>query len=233
MFWKWLDEFGTLLFFLLILAASLWLCFGKSRSQEETGPAHVSKDGPASDGTPEQIPLPPSIRMRNVGGSDGAGLCVNTSLEHAARYQGIFGLYGLREWSRQFPGGSYPERVDKQLAEFCRTKGVSLPLYLNVETCDLDLLRKATDTGRPVSITYSVSPTGRYEGRRIAHMLNLVAAGAGKGPDGKGWWGIMDNNHPDSTEWMSEAQFRQTWCGRGQGWAVIFLDPAPPAIPAH
>ncbi len=65
-------------------------------------------------------------------------------------------------------------------------------------------------------------------------MVTLVGAGIGKGPDGKGWWCVLDNNYPDSYEWMSENQFLRTYTGGGQGWCVIFGTPAgPPPVPFH
>ncbi len=79
-------------------------------------------------------------------------------------------------------------------------------------------------------ITYGVSPSGRYGGQTVYHMVNLAAAGAGKGPDGKGWWCVQDNNFPGTWEWMSEAQFARAYSAGSGPWAAFLLVPSPPPI---
>jgi hypothetical protein len=59
--------------------------------------ASIGKDT-SPDGFWANCYLPLEERMKNVGGSDGSGLCVFTSLEHAAREQGIESLRGFRKW---------------------------------------------------------------------------------------------------------------------------------------
>ncbi len=75
-------------------------------------------------------------------------------------------------------------------------------------------------------VTYSFSPTKRYGGARIAHMVSLVHA------DDQ-WFCVLDNNYPglDKYEWMSPAEFLKTYTGGGGGWAVILLDRGPPPLP--
>lgn len=186
--------------------------------------------GPVGDDTvpgsvlQAQASIPMSERKNNVGGSDGAGLCVFTSIEHAARRQNVFQLKEFQKFMKSRPGGGYPEKVDKKIAELCQEKGYPKPAYLQVTGKDLEILKAACASGRMPSITYSYSPTGRYGGRRIAHMVNLVHA------DQK-WWGILDNNYITRIEWLSEEEFRGPYMGRGNGWAVILLKSSPPPIP--
>lgn len=70
-------------------------------------------------GVRAQIDLPASLHIRNTGGSDGAGLCVSTSVEVAARWHGLHELDGFQQWARRRPGGAYPEKLDSMLRAFC------------------------------------------------------------------------------------------------------------------
>lgn len=185
------------------------------------------------DGTAVACDLPDRFHQKNTGGSDGAGLCVYASARHTGRWQNDAAFEGLFDWMRSKPGGSYPEKFDKTLKQFCQEKGLPVPRYIQVEGGDLEILKLACKTGRMPGVTYCVSPTGRYGGQRIAHMTSLAGAGEGKGPDGKGWYVILDNNYPQSYEWMSESEFRKAYTGMGGGWAIVLLLPSPPPPPRN
>lgn len=215
---------------MLALVLSIALAGGQACAQSK---AHVTKDGVANDGTEVQVDLPRVLHVKNVGGSDGAGLCVFTSIQHSAYWQRVEPFQGFQAFMRSQRGGGWPEKVDAMAKMLCTKQGVEKPLYLQVQSNDLDVLRLACKTGRMPAITYAYSPTKRYGGQKIAHMVNLVAAGVGQGPDGKGWWVILDNNYPGSYEWMSEAEFTRAYRGGAQGWCVILLDPAPPPPPRN
>lgn len=225
--------------FLLIAAATLTAALGFAQPGAGS-PAHVTAEPFASDGTPVDADLPKVLHMKNTGGSDGprgpgsgSGLCVFTSTEHSARYQNVTQLLGFQKWMTRKPGGGYPEKLDDMIAAYCREQKVPVPAYVQIQSNDLSLLKAAAKSARMIGVTYAVSPTGRYGGARIAHMVNLVAVGAGKGPDGKGWYCVLDNNFPGSYEWMSEAQFLRSYSGGSRGWAVIFCNPCPPPSPLH
>ncbi len=218
----------------MLLAAGLGL------TNQAFGQAHVTKDPVANDGTPVQVDLPKVLMMKNTGGSDGprgpgsgSGLCVFTSINLAAELQNVLQLQEFQKWMTNHPGGGYPSKVDKMIDLICKEKGYVKPDYLNLESNDLEVLRLALRTGRMASVTYARSPTGRYGGKTIAHMVNIYAAGAGKGPDGKGWWCVQDNNFPGTYEWMSESQFLTAYRGGRLGWCVILLRPSPPPVPFH
>ena len=100
------------------------------------------------------------------------------------------------------------------------------PAFLNYEGGDLELLKLACRTGRMPAVTYSHSPSGRYGGGRIAHMVNLVHA------DDR-YFAVLDNNYIGSNqiEWMTPEEFRRSWTGLGGGWAVILLAAPPPPSP--
>src|SRR5690606_37289636 len=76
-------------------------------------------------------------------------------------------------------------------------------------------------------VTYWYSPSGRYGGQRISHMVSLVHA------DDKHFV-VLDNNYigERSFEWLSPEEARKTFTGgRGQYWAIIPLTPGQPPAP--
>ena len=179
----------------------------------------------APDGTQVQLYLPPDLHMQNCGGSDGAGLCVFTSIEHAVRWQNVGQLHGFQDFMKRRPGGGYPEKVDRMIAAACKEKGAPIPRYLQVESPDLEILKLACRTGRMPSVTYSFSPSGRYGGARISHMVTMLHA------DEK-LVCILDNNFPRTWEWMTPNEFKRAYTGGAKnGWSVILLNPGPPPVP--
>src|SRR5258707_764691 len=74
----------------------------------------ITLGGPTGpDGKTEVVcDLPVSERMRNSGGRDGAGLCVFTSVQNAARYQNEGRLVNFQADMRKEPGGGYPAKLD-------------------------------------------------------------------------------------------------------------------------
>lgn len=174
---------------------------------------------PTHNGTRATVDLPTSQQMKNVGGSDGAGLCVFTSLQHAARWQNIVDLEGYREWMRKRPGGGYPDKVDKTLAAYCREKGVPVPKYVQHTGGDIEFLELALKTGRCPCVTYAGSDDFYRYG--IDHMVNLAYLDEDEAA-------IIDNNRVGTWLWMSRKEFESRWRARGGGWAVVFLAPPPP-----
>jgi len=177
----------------------------------------------APDGTLVQVDMPQDLRLHNTAGRDGAGLCVFTSLNHAAIWQDVEVLRDFQEWMKAKPGGGYPEKVAAMITQKCNERGVPEPRYVQVQGADLEPIRLALKTGRLPCITYSFSPSGRYGGRRIAHMVNCVH-------DQNGYYGILDNNYPENIEWLTETEFQKSYT-RGGGWTIILLDPGPPPPP--
>lgn len=196
----------------------------------------------APDGKEIQIDLPGSQHLKNKGGNDrtkynprgepgkGLGLCVFTSIEHAARWQNIPALIDFRDWMTTKPGGGWPAKVDAMIAAKCKELNVTPPEYVQLEGGRelLDILRAALASNRIVQVTYSFSPTGRYGGGRIAHMVNLVHL------DGS-YACILDNNYIEpreaAYEWLTVDEFVRTFTGGKAGWAIVFLNPGPPPLP--
>lgn len=178
----------------------------------------------APDGTEIQLDLPEGQHLRNKGGSDGAGLCVFTSCEHSANWQSVRALYGFRDWMTRYPGGGYPAKLDAMIKRKCSQEGKPVPEYVQMEGYDPEVLRKICGAGLMPAITYYRSPTGRYGGSKIYHMVTLVHAD-------ERWFGVLDNNYPKSVEYMSEAEFKRCHTDNGIGWTVFFLRQGPPPIP--
>ncbi len=203
---------------LLSLAAAVAL------AQSPIG-ATVTKDAKTPDGTPVQLDLPVRLHLKNTGGSDGAGLCVFTSITHSATWQSVTALDHFRDWMTRYPGGGWPEKVDAMIAKITKEKSAPAVKYLQVEDDDLEILKLACRTGRMPGVTYSFSPSGRYGGQRIAHMVTLLHAS-------DSWFCVLDNNFPGTYEWMTPAEFRRSYLGGGRsGWSVILLNPGPPPLP--
>lgn len=161
--------------------------------------------------------LPESEKKRNVGGRDGAGLCVFTSIEYAARWQNETKLKDFQKFMRQEPGGGWPEKVDRMIEKYA--KGVR---YIQSTSKDWELLKAAVRSGRMPCVTYD-GHDPHYSGS-IAHMVSLAHA------DDK-WVAVTDNNYPGDSQhvWMTPEDFKRRW----DGWAVYLLSPPPPPPPRN
>lgn len=195
--------------------------------------ATVTREPIAPDGTQIQCDLPTALHMKNTGGigpggpGTGSGLCVFTSIEMCASFQNVPELYGWQKWMTHKPGGGYPQKVAAMIEQYCREKGVRPPDYIQAEEATLRTVQLALKTGRPVGITYCFSPSGRYGGAKIAHMVTLLHC------DSK-WACVCDNNFPGTYEWMSvEELMRTARCGQGNLWCVVLLNPGPPPPPCR
>src|SRR5207249_61040 len=76
----------------------------------------IKVGGPVGPGEVEvtcDLPLP--LRAKNVGGSDGAGLCVFTSIMHSARFQNERRLWDFQGDMRRERGGGWPQKVDQMI----------------------------------------------------------------------------------------------------------------------
>jgi hypothetical protein len=172
-----------------------------------------------------QCDLPAALRKQNVGGRDGAGLCVFTSIMHASRYQNEKRLWNFQADMQKELGGGYPDKVDKMIAKY--GPGTK---YIQHEGGDLDFLYQALMTGRMVSVTYD-GRDPRYGRQRIAHMVNLVHLDPPeKSPR---YAGILDNNFTKEVLWMTVEEFKSRWLGNSGGWAVVLLAPRPPLAPRN
>jgi hypothetical protein len=183
--------------------------------------AAITVGGPTSpDGKTEvTCDLPVSERMKNTGGRDGAGLCVFTSIQNAARYQNELRLVNFQADMRKEVGGGYPAKVDTMISKY----GKGTP-YLQYEGKDPSILKAALATGRMPSVTYN-GHDPHYAGT-IAHMVNLIHLD-------EHWAVVLDNNFigADQLVWLTPDDFYRRWRGNGGGWSVVLLSPPPPPVP--
>lgn len=176
----------------------------------------------SADGTRAVIDLPAGQHMRNVGGSDGSGLCVFTSVQNSAYWQNVRELDGFRAWMQKRPGGGWPQKLDQCFAQFAKEKGAGVPAYIQHTGGDESFLELALKTDRMPSVTYD-GRDGFYRGQ-IAHMVNLAHLDNNRAA-------IIDNNRPGVWVWMTRPEFLSRWRGNSGGWAVVLLADPPPPIP--
>lgn len=193
---------------LLLLASTLWA------APQVLGP--IGPDGKTEVGTP----LPQEWKPKNVGGSDGSGLCVFDSISYCAKYQNERLLIDLFDHMKKEPGGGYPQKVDAMIKKY--GPGTQ---YIQDTSGNLELLKLAIRTGRPCGVTYNGHDPHYGMGTSIAHMVQLVYI------DDK-LACISDNNFPADKEyvWMTTQEFMQRF-GTKDGWCVILLHPGPPPVP--
>jgi hypothetical protein len=185
----------------------------------------IHAGGDTSDGEAVTCDLPPSEHLRNTAGRDGLGLCVFTSIDHAARWANEPALIGFRDFMTKEPGGGWPEKVDEYVPRMAASKGLPAPPYVQHTGGDPEFLKLALKTGRYVCVTYNGRDGVFYRGP-IAHMVNLVHLS-------DSWAVIHDNNYPGQWLWLPPAEFLSRWRGSGGGWAVVLLKPGPPPVPVN
>jgi len=179
------------------------------------------------DGVPLSVDYPGRRHLRNLEGSDGLGLCGYASNSMSMDWHNHREGRELLNWMTHRPGGAYPAKFDKDMRDFWASKNQPVPKYMHYEGKDLSVLDKAVSSGRMVAGTYYRSPTGRYGGKRIAHMVDWVHA------DGTRYC-VLDNNFPGDAayEWMTRDEAERTIKdGQGKMWLVIYSNPPPPPPP--
>jgi hypothetical protein len=170
----------------------------------------------APDGkTKVTIDFPTALRALNTGGSNGAGLCVFTSIMHTARWQKETALEDFQTLMMKERGGGWPAKVDAMIAKYA--PGTD---YFQYEGIDPIAIKAALAGSRLPSITYN-GRDPHYKGW-ISHMVNCVHY------DDK-WVAILDNNFIGENDivWMTPAEFQERWRGKGSGWVVILLKEPP------
>jgi len=207
----------------IAVAVLLWVALGIASGRDalaaEPAGEFSPSPSPVHAGKRAVADIPNAQHIRNVGGSDGAGLCVFTSVELAARWQNVAALDGFQAWMKKRPGGGWPEKLDKEIAAFCRSKSVPVPDYVQHTGGDESFLELSLRTGRMPCITYA----GRddFYRTKIAHMVDLVHL------DDRDAC-IVDNNRPGTFVWMSRAELLQRWRDMQGGWGFVLTAPPPP-----
>ena len=177
----------------------------------------ATPNGETHDGIEVACDLPKPLRIRNTGGTDGAGLCVWASMEMAARYQNCRPLIGVFQRMQKEPGGGWPERVDRVMQ-----RDAPQVKYRQYMGSDLDFIKQGIASGRPVCATYGYGEL--YGMQTIAHMVLIVHC------DDK-LTCVLDNNDPGRLWWMATDEFQRRFVHGGGGWAYYTLAPPPPPVP--
>lgn len=192
------------------------------------GPLSAAVAGRISpDGVPIMCDYPSDKMTENVGGADGVGLCVFDAASWAMEWHGIRDGKEFFVWMQHKPGGGWPEKFDEMMKEYWREKGVDCPGYVQMSGSDTSFVVKALSQGKIVCATYNHSPTGRYNGGRISHMVCIMHH------DGQRV-AIGDNNYcgADKYEWLTAAEWEKCFLDQnGRGWAIAFDAPPPPPVP--
>ncbi len=178
----------------------------------------VSRTYQGPDGRWIRCDMTMNLFMRNTGGSDGAGLCVFTSIQHSVHYQGL-GLYGFRKFMESKPGGGWPQKVDRMLKEFASARNLRIPPYRHLYGLQsINEVKMAVNKGYMVCTTWGTDYS-HYGGQTIAHMVNMVYL------DDE-WGAILDNNFINEFLWVKRPSFDKyvAWTGgRNDGaWFIIF-----------
>ena len=216
----------------LLAAFVVWLGAGAGLLAWDTKPEPVQPDG-----KPLALPLPATEHMQNTGGSDGAGLCVYTSVVLSAKWHNLPDVYGLRKFAEGRPGGSYPEKLAADLKTYSTRYNVTLPTYVQHTGGDDEFLDLCFKTRRYPAITYA-GADDFYRGT-IAHMVNLTHLDAAHGT-------IQDNNRAGHWTTDTRTKVLNRWKGLddngrpmrlggyavGGGWAFLWIAPPAPPLPA-
>lgn len=198
-----------------VLALAGWPA-APSSAQAPDRRGEVATGSATYRGVRASAPIPPALHLRNEGGSDGAGLCVPTSVTINGSYQGVPGLdrgKDSRLWrlAKARPGGYGPEKLAALVDEVYGGEE-KYASYLDTDPAILDRLSRQ---GYPIGATMN---TGQLYGYRpINHMISLVHYRTG------GLACVVDNNDPGKYHWMPASEYARRWIDGGIGWAWIWL----------
>lgn len=200
---------------LILILAALATCGGLALGG--WAPFGIGQDSTAID-----CDVPASMRVRNTGGSDGAGLCVFASLQMAAYYQNTKELLDIFQYMQTQEGGGWPEKVDRIMQE--RAPGVK---YIQYQGDDLSFIQEGVNSGRPVCVTLGLGPDKIYGGQTIAHMVLCVGMNEKE-------TAILDNNDPQNVWVIDTPTFKKYFIHPNtSGWAFYLLSPPPPPVPRY
>lgn len=206
-------------------------------------PAHPEKP---------RVSLPDHAVLKNCASDvDHGGLNVNTCLEVLAHQSGQEVYYGFRDWSKKQPGGSYPKKLTKQVAEYLKErKSHRKPTLLQYDGHDPGWLETQLECNWAVAVTDHGGPLSRYATPccTMAVLLHLD----------KDWACLFDPNFakPGSCcetedprfEWVADPRYewvrrdvflrrwRAEWFdGSSKGWAFVLngFEPTKPELPCH
>lgn len=165
-------------------------------------------------GVTARAPIPTDLHIRNEGGSDGAGLCVISSIIANGRYQGVPGLEGGKDsqiWraAKAAPGGYSPTKLEALVERVMPGE-----TWATMTGTDPSILSKLSAAGYPIGATMNTG--AQYGYQPIHHMVSLIH----HEPDGYAC--VVDNNDPGKYHWMPTQEFNRRWVDGSAGWAWIW-----------
>lgn len=190
------------------------LALGQSPTPDRRG--EVVLDRPEYKGIKANAPIPTNLHIRNEGGSDGAGLCVISSILANGRYQHVPGLEGGKDsnlWrtAKGRRGGYGPDKLANLVNEVM--PGEKWASYVGRDTSILD---KLSAEGYPIGSTMNTGALYGYS--PIHHMISLTHYSKRDG-----YACVVDNNDPGKYHWMPTSEYDRRWIDGGIGWAWIWL----------
>jgi hypothetical protein len=169
------------------------------------------------------VDYPEELWKKNIGGSDGAGMCVFRSCEFQALWIGL-PFQGFTEWCAKGPGGGYPEKLAKLFSAFCKEKHiVPEPTLIQYEGRDFAWVEACLANGWLPCITLYHSP--RYGPGTIYHMTCA-------GHLDKEFGATQDNNFRP-LEWAPRTEWEKRCMLNGQFWAFAIVGPGVPLPPRN
>jgi hypothetical protein len=218
-----LPAFGPLALSLALALLAAPFAAGQAPGRE------ANTTEPALRGRAAHAPTPARYHVRNEGGSDGAGLCVVSSILANGMAVGIpgFDRPGLDEasgrsdapgkgselWTtaKARPGGYSPTKLEALLGEVAPAEK-----WASYVGTDPGILEKLSRAGYPIGATMNTGEL--YGGRRIHHMVSL-----GHFDRDQDLAMYQDNNRPGVFTWVTAREYARRWIDNGTGWAFSWL----------
>lgn len=184
----------------------------QSAAQDHRGEVRLSS--PTYQGTTARAPIPPELHIQNEGGSDGAGLCVISSIIANGRYQGVPGLENGKDsqiWraAKAAPGGYSPTKLESLVERVMPGE-----TWATLTGTDPSILSRLSAAGYPIGATMNTG--AQYGYQPIHHMVSLIHH------EPNGFACVVDNNDPGKYHWMPTQEFNRRWVDGSAGWAWIW-----------
>lgn len=209
----------------VVLALIFLPCVAVAQTPDRRG--EIVSEKPEYRGERASAPIPPSMHVRNEGGSDGAGLCVVSSILANGLYQQVPSLNvpnakgeagkGSQLWraAKAAPGGYYPEKLARLIQSDPVLRHEKYASYLGTGSPkDLEMLERLSKAGYPIGATMNTGALYGYQ--PINHMISLVHYRR------NGVAMVVDNNRPNMYSIMPASEWERRWPDHGVAWAWIW-----------